>query len=285
MAENTVVEYCAINVAANPHPTGVYESILRSAALNPVRYWGDHHATISEPVEIEDGYFQGRLVAWTEINKNEPAVNLEMLTEIDLSDLDIQLPDNIGFNGRIFFYTFREKDHKLFVEVKNEFGKRLSPHRVEKIFSLLLSPEILGVDAPLVETTLMPDEDTLDRILTLHRLKRLDIHIVRPNADDVDVREILEELEAQGAKSMDKTLIAAPQNDGLIPDENTSKQAHVAAYNGYVSGSGRQEDGEAIDLSTKAHPRIFDRLLTEFGSALGAALLVAKESRFGHQRR
>ena len=275
----------SINVAANPHPPGVYQSIFTEAALSPVRYWGDHYATISKPVVVEEGFFQGRLVAWTQINKDEPAVNLEMLTEVDLSDLDLQLPDNIGFNGRIFLYSFREMDHKLFVEVKNEFGKRLSPQRVEKIFSLLLSPAVLGVDAPLVETTLIPDEDTLDRILSIHRLKRLDIHIVRPNADDVDVQEILDELEAQGAKSMDKTLIAAPGKDGLTPDENTSKQASVAAYNGYVTGAGREEDGETIRLSTKAHPRIFDRLLTEFGSALGAALLVAKESRFGYQRR
>jgi hypothetical protein len=179
MAEDTIVEYCALNVAASPHPEGVYRQILDAAALKPVNYRGDQFATISVPTEREPGFLQGRLVSWTEINQDEPAIFKDKLTEVDLSDLNIQIPENVGFNGRIFLYTFRVRDHVMFIETKNEFGKRLSPRLVEKILTMLFSAETLGVDAPLVEVTLMPEEDALARILRLGHLKRLEIHLER----------------------------------------------------------------------------------------------------------
>lgn len=284
MADDVVVEYCAVNVAAHPHPAGVYLELLQKAAETQVNYWGDHYAKISPPMEREAGFYQGRLVTWTAINRDEPAVDTQRLEEVDWEDLDLAIPENLGFNGRIFFYSFRERDHTMFVEVKNEFGKRVSPKRVEKILFRLFSPEVQGPDAPLVEVTLIPDEDTLNRILSLDRLKRLEIHLVRPNADDLDVEDILAELDAQNAKSMEKVLVAAPGEEGLEPDDRTRKEATVAEFNGYVVGSGNEADGELVHLSTKAHPRIFERLLGEFGSALGAALLVAKESVVRRQR-
>ena len=106
MANDTSIEYCVLNVVANPHPTGIYERILTKAALSPVNYRGDSYATISKPRQIEDGFLQGRVVAWTEINRDEPAILTDVLREVDLSDLDIQIPENVGLNGRIFLYTF-----------------------------------------------------------------------------------------------------------------------------------------------------------------------------------
>jgi len=284
MADDIVVQYCAVNVAAHPHPKGVYLPLLEKASEAQVNYWGDHYAKISPPVEREDGFYQGRLVTWTEINRDEPAVDTQRLEEVDWEDLELDIPENLGFNGRIFFYSFRERDHTMFVEVKNEFGKSVSPKRVEKILAELFAPEVQGSDAPLVEVTLIPDEDTLNRILALDRLKRLEIHLVRPNADDLDVEDILAELDAQNARSMEKVLVAVPGNEGLQPDERTTVEAKVAEFNGYVVGNGNDADGELVHLSTKAHPRIFKRFLGEFGSALGAALLVAKESTVRRRR-
>tara|TARA_R110002124_G_scaffold16882_7_gene71444 strand:- start:10316 stop:11185 length:870 start_codon:yes stop_codon:yes gene_type:complete len=284
MADEVVVEYCAVNVAANPHPDGVYLALLQKASESEVKYWGDHYAKISSPVERENGFYQGRLVTWTAINRDEPPVDTQLLEEVDWDDLDLDIPANLGFNGRIFFYSFRNRDHTMFVETKNEFGKRVSAKQVEKILFRLFSPEVQGPDAPLVEVTLIPDEDTLNRILALDRLKRLEIHLVRPNADDLDVEDILAELDAQHAKSMEKVLVAIPGNEGLQPDERTTVEAKVAEFNGYVVGNGYDADGELVHLSTKAHPRIFKRFLGEFGSALGAALLVAKESVVRRQR-
>lgn len=278
MSDNMVLEYCAVNIAAHPHPDGVYPDLLRQAALTKVNYWGDHYATISAPIRREDGFYQGRLVAWTSINEDEPAVDTQKLEEVNLADIDLSLPENLGFNGRIFIYTFRERDHTMFVETKNEFGKKLSPTRVEKILKGLLSPELQGSDFPLVEVTIIPEEDALNRIFGLEKLKRLEIHIVRPNADDLDVEDVLKELDAQNAKSLEKVLVALPGDEGLTPDERTTKQAQVAEFNGYVLGRGNQADGELVQLSTKSHPRIFERMLDQSSSIFAAALAVAKEA-------
>ena len=34
MANDTKIEYCILNVAANPHPNGVYLKMLKTAALS-----------------------------------------------------------------------------------------------------------------------------------------------------------------------------------------------------------------------------------------------------------
>lgn len=278
MAENRNIEYGVLNIAATPHPEGVYREIFEKAAHSQVGFWGDLHATISRPSDVGDGFFSGRVYIWTEIDESEPAINTQKLEEVDFSDLDIELPENIGFNGRVFTYIFRERDHALFVETRNELGKRISPIRLQKIFRRLFSPEILGIDASIVEVTVYPEEDALRRILGLHTLKRIHIHIVRPNADDFDAQDILDELEEQGAKSQDLNMAALPGPDGLTLNDRTKTQAEVGSYNGFVEASGVDEDGERVHLSTKQYPRIIRRVLEEMGSTFGQALAVAKDT-------
>lgn len=278
MTRNPSTEYAILNIAANPHPDGIYFELLQRAALQRVNYWGAHFATISSPKKVDEGFYQGRLVTWVEIDTSEPAVDLNELDPVDFGDLDFVLPSNIGFNGRVFLYTFRESDHLLFIEVLNEFGKRISASMAQKIFQLLLSPEILGVDAALVEVTTIPEEDALKRIWKIDKLKRLKIHIVRPNADDIDPAIVLEELIAQGARSQDIILVASSQSDGIEPNDRTRMQAEVAEHNGYVEGSGQDADGSKIELSTKAYPRVIRRTLGEFGGYLSLALQVAKDT-------
>ncbi|TIS60500.1 MAG: DUF4747 family protein, partial [Mesorhizobium sp.] len=147
-----------------------------------------------------------------------------------------------------------------------------------KIFNELFGPPIQGIEAPLVEVTVIPDEDLLKRILAISKLKRLHIHLVRPNADAIDPQEILDNLVQQGAKSQDVIYVAAPGPDGLKPNEETTTQAEVASHNGFVKGSGVEEDGESVSLSTKEHPRVIRRIFGELGSAFDEALAVARET-------
>lgn len=278
MSENRIIEFCAINVAASPHPEGVYVELLRKAAFNPVNYWGDNFSTISPPEEVEPGFWRGRLLCWTEINKTEPAINKEKLVEIPFKDLDISLPDNVGFNGRVFQYILRERDHALFVETRNDLDKTISPDRARKILGLLFSQDIQGADAPFVEATVIPEQDALRRILAISKLKRIHIHVVRPNADDIDPQSVLDKLVQQGAKSQDTILVAAQGPDGLTLNAETTAEAEVAAFNGFVKGSGTEEDGERVELSTRQHPYIIRRIFGEYGSALDEALDLARET-------
>ncbi|OLP57145.1 hypothetical protein BJF92_06340 [Rhizobium rhizosphaerae] len=243
-----------------------------------MNYLGSHFATVSAPREADDGFFQGRLATWVEIDTTEQAMNLDNLDPVDFDDLDLELPPNIGFNGRVFFYTLRVQDHMLFLETRNEFGKRLSPGSAAKIFRKLFSPEIIGKDMPAVEVTVVPEEDALKRILSMPVLKRLKIHLVRPNADDIDPATVLDELMEQGARSQDIILVAAAQSEGIDPNQRTRAQAEVAETNGYVEGTGRDDDGNKIEFSTRAYPRVIRKALGEVGGYLALALQVAKET-------
>lgn len=276
MADQTVLEYCMLNVAASPHPEGVYFRIFERAAGKQVNYWGDSLATISRPERVREGFFRGRIVAWTPIDKDSPAVLTDVLQEVDFNDLNIEIPDNVGFNGRAFLYVFRESDHTLFVEMKNDLGKRLAPQPARKIFTRLF--EDASPDQPLVEVTVIPEEDALRRILAIPKLKRLRIHLVRPNADDADVSRIMGRLEAQKAKAQDTILIAAPGTDGIEPDSETRTEAEVAEFNGFVEGSGQEDDGTGVKLSTREYPRIIRRVVSRFGSSFAEAMAVASET-------
>lgn len=277
------IEYCVLNIAASPHPPGTYSAILEKVAGNQVNYWGDSLATISKPVTVRDGFLRGRIVCWTPINKEDPAVLTDVLEPINFNDLDISIPDNVGFNGRVFNYIFREADHLLFVETDNDLGKRLSPHRARKIFRLLF--DTLSNTDPQVEVTVIPEEDTLRKILDLPKLKRLRIHLVRPNADDLDVQRLMNKLEAQRARVQDTILVAAQGEDGLEPNEETRTEAEVAEHNGFVEGSGKDANGDPIRLSTKEYPRLIRRVVDAVGSTFNEALTLAIETRVRAPRR
>lgn len=278
MSKETTVEFAILNIAANPHPKGVYEKILTKAALYPVNYWGSHYATVSKPIAGKDGFFRGRIVCWVEIDKNEPAVFKDKLEEVDFNDLNLDIPNNVGFNSRVFLYVFRESDHVLFFETLNDTGKRLSPRYAKKILELLTSPQVQGPESPLVEVTAIPEDDSLRRILSISKLTRLHIHLVRPNADDLDVARVLERLEKQGARSEDKVLVAAPGDGGITPDDETKTEAEVAVFNGYVQGAGYDDEGTRIDLSTKEYPRTIRKKVGEFGSSFAEIMSVAVET-------
>ncbi|MGO8153215.1 DUF4747 family protein [Rhizobium leguminosarum] len=285
MERNPSTEYAILNIATNPHPDGIYTDILARVAGKKVNYYGSHFATISTPREIEEGFFQGRLATWVEIDTNEQAMDLEKLDPIDFDDLGLVIPKNVGFNGRVFLYTLRYRDHMLFVETLNEFGKRVAPSSAAKIFRLLFSKNILGEKGPVVEVTVIPEEDALQRIFKIPELKRLKIHLVRPNADDIDPAIVLEELMEQGARSQDIVLVAATDGDGLDPNKRTTTQAEVAETNGYVEGAGRDDNGTKIEFSTRAYPRIIRRTLGEIGGYLALALQVAKDTVVGQAGR
>jgi Domain of unknown function (DUF4747) len=218
MAQGQVVEFGFINVVATPHPKGVYLSLLKRAANSPVNFWGDQYAAITSPraYDNEPDLFVGRLVTWTEINEDEPAINKQRLTETSLADLNFSVPADVGFNGRVFYYMLNEKTHVVSVELKNEFGKSISAGRTGKIFSRLMSPEVLGIDSEIVEVTVIPEEDALDWVMGIDRLDRIEILVKRPNADDITAKtnRIMNELDAQNVKRQElgrRLISAQPQ--------------------------------------------------------------------------
>tara|TARA_R110000868_G_scaffold205720_1_gene454315 strand:- start:815 stop:1678 length:864 start_codon:yes stop_codon:yes gene_type:complete len=277
-----LAEFGVLNIVANPHPDGTYINALTHVSGGTgVNFWGDQYAAITSPREAEDKIFSGRIVLWTKIDEEAPAINLKKLEEVPIEKSGANLPIDIGFNGKIFSYYFNPKTHILIFEIKNEFDKRLSPLRCEKIFELLLSPERLPDNSPLFDVTTIPEDDTVEKILSLPKLRKIAIHLKRPNPDDVerDVQSVLDDLQAQGAKSQNIELVRAPKFEKLNLNAINSLYARVAASNGYVEGIGQSTSGEIIKQSTKQHPKTFKARLDEAISLTARAVRIARDFR------
>ena len=270
MADEQVIEIGFLNVVATPHPIGVYDRLLRSVAGEPVKFFGEQVAAITTPraASGENHLLQGRIVIWTDIDEDQPGVNKRDLSAVRLSDMNFTVPNNLGFNGKVILYTFNTRSHVLAYEARNENGQTLSPRRAKRIFDLLMSPEILGLNAELVEVTVIPEDDALAFVLGLSRLDRVEILVKRPNQDDITdkANAIMAELMAQHAKSEDRVLTRAGGSDGLELSEENMVRAEVAATNGYVKSSGRDDEGEPDKRSTKEYPKIV-RMVVDAGES------------------
>ncbi|WP_156839892.1 DUF4747 family protein [Novosphingobium aquimarinum] len=276
-----------LNVVATPHPEGVYERLLRSAAYNVVQYWGSEHAAISplRKVRNQDGFFDFSLSLWIEINPDEPTIRKEDLAKANFPREGREFSEAYGINGRVFTCVLDTQTHVITVELKNEDGKRLSAGRAELIFQNLLSPLVLGADAEDVEVTLIPQDDALDYVLGFNRLDRLEILVKLPNNDDIttETNRVLGRLREMNAKSEKSVLSRLAGTDGIEPDEEHQTLARVAAAgNGKVETVGLDEDGEKSERSTREKPKIVRYILQRGQSYLGAIRSVARQARDDH---
>lgn len=151
--------------------------------------------------------------------------------------------------------------------------KAFGPRRAEKFFSELFSRETLGEDSPLVDITIVPEDNTVERILDLPKLRRLKIVVTRPNPEDLtaEYAAVMEKLKSQNAQKLSQELIKAPKVDRLQPDDDTKKLAFVAATNGYVEGEGKEGKNKIVD-STKLHPKAVPIEVSKDASSIGRFL-------------
>lgn len=257
-----VLEIGALNITASPHPPGIYRQLLTAVADKEVSIWGSDRAKITQPGPFEDhaDWLYGQILIWAEIDtkgkwinktKNKEATPEEKRKAVEA------LPADLEPNFRSFNFIFLEKKHRLVLEYRNELGQHFGPQRAEKFFERLFARH-LPADSPTVDVTVIPEDDTLDKIYAIPRLRMLEIFLKRPNPDDVadEAQRILGRLEKQGARSQKLELTKAPKVKTLTPDAGTKKLAAVAAENGYVAGAGKDGDGKRIFESTQSHPKI-----------------------------
>jgi uncharacterized protein DUF4747 len=258
---DTTIEVAALNIVASPHPSGIYLRLLQHVAGKEIQLWGSDRAKITEPREIEgrDGYFYGEILIWAHIDTESPWLNTETDTEATLEEMQEvvdALPDNLEPNFRTFNYMLNQPEHIVLMEIRNEAGQRLSPLRAKRMFDRLF--ENLPADLPEVDVTVVPEEESLERILAIKRLRKLEIFIKRPNPDDLgdEYKRIMGLLEQEGARSQKIEKVKAAKKATLTPSEETKRLATIASTNGYVSGEGKDESGTPVFESTEKHPKI-----------------------------
>jgi hypothetical protein len=270
------IEIGAVNIAASPHPSGIYRNLLNLAANVEIHLHGSDWGKITTVTPFEDrpGLLSGRVLLWAHIDKDGKWLNKKKNAEATPAEKkQIVLPPDIEPNFRSFYFVFHEEKHRMVLEFKNELGQTFGPSRAQSFFSKLFNSDAvkeLGVE---VAVTVVPTEDALDKIFEIPRLRWLRIHNTRPNAEDLsDEAEALHaRLKEMGAKSQDLELAKAARVDALKPDEEIRSLAAAAAVDGFVEGKGKTEAGTNVFESTKLHPKIIEREVQ--GSTSFAAFL------------
>lgn len=260
MPRSRTITYAALNIAARPHPDGVYARILNRAARIQGPAHGSDVAKITRPTQSGiDGVAMGRILVWTDLDLKGRWIDIdneEELSEEDRSEINI--PAKARPNFRAFSYAFHVAKHRLYFETRNEFGETFGPKTGERLLKGVIAHFAGSNDFPDITVTLVPRKGEVERILKLEGLRRLEIDLMVPNPDHDDPekrRRLYEKLEKMKAKNWNQTLVKAAGEKRLEPTEDIIDAAEVAAENGTVKGWGK-ENGRNVELSTSNSPRV-----------------------------
>lgn len=264
MAEVVKIVVGALNIAATPHPPGIYRTLLDRAANLEIPLHGSDWGKITTITPFEDrpNLYAGRVLVWAHIDKDGKWLNKTKNAEATADEKKrIILPPDIEPNFRSFNFVFNESKHRLAVEFRNELGQTFGPGRAQKFFSKLFNHRTLDDLGAEVAVTVVPTEDALERIFSMPRMRWLRVYNSQPNPEDLsDVAEELHErLRAMGAKSQDLKLTKAAKVKKLEPDEEIKALAAAAAVDGFVEAKGKTEAGANVFESTKLHPKVIER--------------------------
>lgn len=282
MAQERTLKVCVLNLSANPHPAGIYVSLLRQASRAYVRARGSDYAKISTPRKSDvEHLYTGRILIWTEIDLKGPWLDLDSEEELTPAQKRaIAIPPSAKPNYRVFNYVLSERKHHLYFESSNEFGEKLGPHTARSIFTRLFSRELLGRDSPEVEVTVVPQADAVDRILRIPRLRKLYIRVTLPNPDTASPaarRRVFARLREAQARQLEETYTKSADSDHLVATPEIRETAEVAADNGYVRGEGRDPNGSKVEIATDRYPqRIY--IAPERGGSFLSRLLATVRS-------
>jgi len=253
----------AINITTHPHSPQGYLDLLNAIykVRQPVKIQGKHHAHFgrmtplsSDPLDGVTGEFH----KYFNLDVDGKWFNVEDLKAANERDVaKINIPDNLKPDFEGFRYVFFPKSHRLFFEVQAYRTSQLSPRHVEKLLTTLFSlPSIVETFGE-VDVVIEPEAEKLEEILAMHRLRRLEIQVTRPNQDELSKaeKEVFRRLDEEFAVR-ETTILHAQPGKSLKPNNDTRTVARVAASNGKVIGEGTNENNRAVKESTQDHPWI-----------------------------
>lgn len=266
MARLQKFEISGLNIVTQPHSSDGYVNLFKRLIGKEPRYVkvrGNDCLMVSSVRPLDSNNWNkgiyGEIIKFSEIEQDRNWVNVSDRKIIEDGE-EPQLPKYMKPNGASFPYIFypskKGLSHKLFYisHSRNHKGKydSLSPNLLKKMFDFLFNNEIVLGNYDSVEVTVLPDSDTLNTILTIPNLQKLELLIKTPNPDDLD------EAEQSMFRRMDEMnvgkIFEEYSGNEIIPDDVLKLKAKVAANNGYVKGIGKDIDGIKIDISTKDEP-------------------------------
>lgn len=183
---------------------------------------------------------------WFDLTKSEAATDDELAK--------INIPTHLLPNLQRIEFCFLPEKHRLWF-ISRDRKDSLSPLVATKFFQTLLDHICIQFNFPKVEVTAIPDSDSIETLLSTHRIDRIELELVRPNPDDNHSTEARwkAKLERLNARKI-RTEIAAANSDGLVLNQEDKDDAKAIANNGSVRIVGANADGTKVDESTINRP-------------------------------
>jgi len=165
----------------------------------------------------------------------------------------LSIPEELKPHFQFLPFVFFAKGHRL-IAVTRDGKDAMSIRQMETVLNNAMNTEAIQAKFGRVEVTVEPSLETLDEILTMPHLHRLELEIKRPNPDDFEEfeQDFLDELEKQRASGIGMQ-ISAQSGETLRPSQRTTWLAQIAKSNGKVVGTGGLR-GKTRTLSTAKHP-------------------------------
>lgn len=262
MARDLKLTIGAVNITTHPHSPANYKNLLKAAfALKQgIPLMGQRHAVLGSVNSIDETDDSlplfGEILCYTKIDSDGNWLNLSNFEILDDDEKKkkILLPKDLMPDSLAIQYVFFPNNHHLFFEVYHR-GNRMRPRTMGKfLLGLLNSPSLEGRFGE-VNVTVIPSHESLEQILSMPRISRLNISIRRPNSDDQDAVEkrVLKTMTDQCVIKMDAEY-TSERGGSLKPDQLTMDLACVAAKNGVVEAHGLDANGNAAKESTSDHP-------------------------------
>ncbi|MEE3625475.1 DUF4747 family protein [Nitrospirillum sp. BR 11752] len=259
MARHKRIVVAGVNVRLHPHSSQLYVDLFFRAfqLKRPIRIRGDQHLLLSSlRYSDSSNVITGSVARFTEIDMNQPWFDSENLEKADDGDVrSINIPPFMKPNYVSFDFMFFVDGH-IFAFEKEGGDRPISPYSVEKFLDILFHDDEIIKDFGHVSVDVIGDKEGLSKIFSIYNIRSLVIEIQRPNADDLDLDEEIEELlDSQNAKKLILDYSAVP-GKSFTPAESTKKIAEVALRNGKVQARGRDESGNLVEMSSKDIPMI-----------------------------
>ena len=264
MSRSRTIQIAALNIAMHtPHSSARYVDLLFDAFwLNErIKLSNVHYAMIGslyqDNPDDDTSPISGEFFRFVKIDPNEPWFN-ELTKEpaTDLEKNEINIPSHLLSNLQRIPFVFLPQKHRLYVITKDKKDV-MGASTVKRILDPIFDRVTREKNYPEVAVTVIPSEESVDRILSIANLERLSLEFERPNADDDNELEqlFMKQMEKENASKVIHELIAT-KNNSLEPSNKTKRLARLASQNGKVTGYGRNEYGTKVTESTDKIPHI-----------------------------
>jgi hypothetical protein len=173
------------------------------------------------------------------------------------SDTDISLPKDIGFNSKIFYFSFNIRTHRLFVELQNDERQTVSAGTARRAFECILQAIQSDLDVN-VMVYIATTKSAVDIVLSTPVIRKIEIRLDLPNDDDLSDAEekALKKIKARRIKRYEQSMTKLAAEDSIKLLKSDKTLAYLSKDNGFTKVWGEDGNGAKVERSTSDFPEI-----------------------------